>query len=123
MNDQDDDLDVTAVYDSLKLQFIDGVSSRLSRLWDLYQEISRDDKSISLALIKSLHFELHKLNGASGSYELSGLEHSARDLESLVWSDLQEIKKGIEIKIPIDDYYIRLKAIEDAYYALAGKDK
>lgn len=118
MLDKNDELDSNDDYDRLKQQFLDGVSSRLDRLWQLYQIIVKADESMNLADLKSLHFELHKLSGASGAYEFSRLECNARKLESLVWSDIQDVKQGIHKQVIHEDYLLGLTAIEEVYHTL-----
>lgn len=84
------DTDVLDEYTVLRHQFLDGVPKRFDRINQLIQELSQVDPEESYSVLASLHYEVHKLTGASGSYGYTDIEGLARSLEETIFQHLNE---------------------------------
>lgn len=108
-------------YFLLRKQFMDGVSKRLSRLRQLNAELAILNTDELYSTLQSFHYELHKLTGAAGSYEVLIIENHSRELENLVWISINQEEVDCNGRSLYDLFLPKLMLIEHAYLELIKK--
>ena len=112
------DTDVSDEYIRLRRQFFDGIPKRLDRINQFIQEICQVDLEESYNSLESMHYEVHKLTGASGSYGYSDIESLARSLEEAIFQNLRSNQQSIISTEEVDSYVEYITIINKIYTQL-----
>ena len=116
------DTDVSDEYIRLRRQFFDGIPKRLNRINQFIQEIGHVDLEERYNSLESLHYEVHKLTGASGSYGYSDIESLARSLEERIFQHLSTAQQSIICTQQVDRYVEFITLINKVYTQLKNSN-
>lgn len=116
------DTDVSDEYIWLSRQFFDGIPKRLDRINQFIQEIRQVDLEERYNSLESLHYEVHKLTGASGSYGYSDIESLARSLEETILQNLKYSQQSIISTEQVNSYVEYITLINKVYTQLKNSN-
>ena len=88
-----------AEFAALQAGFIQRLPERRQRMEPLLKDLLSAESAVDLQSLKLLHREVHNLVGAAGSYQLSDLSQSARQLERVLWSLLSDVPPAVSTKV------------------------
>ena len=88
-----------AGFAALQAGFIQRLPERQQRIEPLLKDLLSAKSAVDLQSLKLLHREVHNLVGAAGSYQLSDLSQSARQLERVLWSLLSDVPPAVSTKV------------------------